>query len=361
MGDFRAPERVFVGQEVSAEVRQPAFIEGRTTGWLRTETSAYPILLRTTYNPSDPVFGYWDSRAIVGVERPFAWLWSALSHTFQVDVPFAYVGSLPRELQTLVLSYTGLDLAVDLRDDKLRTRRGAYFGVLLESADPIGNAYDVKVVPEARGYVPIGDRVVLAGRLSVGFLAPVNYSSPTGRQDVVVNPDPLSTQITYFRGFFSGGPNSNRGYPFRGISPRGVLTYFNPAVVTGGTEDCTDPAVIATADGFARCSVPVGGMSLWELSLEARVKVAGPFGIAGFCDASDVAPTPLDFRLTHPHLSCGGGVRLDTPVGALRVDAGVRVPGAQGPAGFATDVVEVAAGNIGGAPMAIQIGLGEVY
>ena len=37
-------------------------------------------------------------------------------------------------------------------------------------------------------------------------------------------------QLTFFRGFFSGGPTSNRGYPIRGVGPHDIVPFLTPDV-----------------------------------------------------------------------------------------------------------------------------------
>jgi outer membrane protein insertion porin family/translocation and assembly module TamA len=71
--------------------------------------------------------------------------------------------------------------------------------------------------------------------------------------------------------------------------------------------------------------LPIGGFTQWEASAEVRFEVSGPFGAAVFCDAGDVSPNEFDIRLRYLHLSCGGGVRYDTPVGPIRLDIGYRI------------------------------------
>jgi outer membrane protein assembly factor BamA len=109
-----------------------------------------------------------------------------------------------------------------------------------------------------------------------------------------------------------------------------------------------------------KCGVPLGGLSLWEASIELRIPIVEPFGTAVFCDASDVASRMLTLRLDYPHLSCGLGLRYDTPIGPVRLDVGVRIPGAQIPAG-ADPRLEGDPGTFFGAPLAIAFGLGEAF
>ncbi len=178
-----------------------------------------------------------------------------------------------------------------------------------------------------RAYAPLGKRVTLAVRGSVGFLFPSNYEVAKYLPEALPN-DPnrsLNIEETYFRGFTSGGPNTNRGYPVRGIAPYGYVPFLLPAssaISSAVRNNCT-PGMSNVSS--PQCALPIAGLTLWEASVETRFQVSGPFSAALFCDAGDVSPNQLDIRLGHLHLSCGAGVRYDTPVGPIRLDIGYRI------------------------------------
>ena len=114
---------------------------------------------------------------------------------------------------------------------------------------------------------------------------------------------------------------------------------------------------LASQANASPCAVPLGGLSLWEANLEARVKIAGPVSGVVFCDAADVAAEKLTLRFDRPHLSCGLGGRYDTPVGPIRADVGYRIPGVQvfsGPQEYVPELIP-------GVPIAISLGLGEAF
>lgn len=360
INNWVVPEQVLPEVRVRTELRQPSFIEGRTTGVVRPKLTVFPVLLKTETNPDDPLLGYVEQLTSLGLERSFWKLHVGLSQQFQVDVPFSYRGPLHPTLETLLIAYPELITNLDLRDDRIHPHRGVFVGHSLQVA-PFGDAHDVRLQPELRGYAPLHERITLAGRASVGFLFPLNYGDTI--EDQLADPPVTASseqakdlQLLYFRGFFSGGPNSNRGYPPRAVSPHGYIPYLSPAGTSAAVScDSSDPDFDP-----ATCSVPIGGFSLWELSVELRFAIVGPLLAATFCDASDVAPERGTVRLDHPHLSCGAGLRYDTPVGPIRLDVGYRIPGAQ----VLEDTdprVEGDPGTIFGAPMAISFGIGEAY
>jgi outer membrane protein insertion porin family/translocation and assembly module TamA len=82
---------------------------------------------------------------------------------------------------------------------------------------------------------------------------------------------------------------------------------------------------------------------------------------------SDVSPNQFQVRLDHPHLSCGFGIRYDTPVGPLRLDVGYRIESLQ-VLGYRNDLAANQADStegfvprLFGLPLAIAFGIGEAY
>jgi outer membrane protein insertion porin family/translocation and assembly module TamA len=113
------------------------------------------------------------------------------------------------------------------------------------------------------------------------------------------------------------------------------------------------------------CIRPLGGLSLWEASIEIRRKLGGPWGLVLFADTSDVGAGIMDFNFAELHLSIGAGLRYASPIGPVRVDLGWRVPGMQkldGP-GPLPDVSEVAPYNEQGPldSFALSILIGEAF
>ena len=177
-------------------------------------------------------------------------------------------------------------LVLDLRDDPRETRAGGYAEVRVAEGTPAagGAASFFEVVPEARGYVPLW-RVTLAARIKYGAIF----------GDVVPS-----------ERFYAGGASSQRGFSERQLAP-----------------------TLAGDVNGSFTSVPVGGAALIDSSLEARVPLGHirGMGVAGvvFLDGGDVTNTVSELDPLDLNWAIGGGLRLLTVVGPVRVDVGYRL------------------------------------
>ena len=178
-------------------------------------------------------------------------------------------------------------LAIDLRDNPIEPRFGAYLEVQVDEGTKFaGGAIDYfRVVPDLRGYVPVpGLPVVVAARARAGRI--YGEVPPTER-------------------FYSGGSTTQRGFGERQLSP------FVRGFVDGDLEE-----------------VPVGGAELVETNLELRtrlttIKGMGLGGVA-FLDGGDVTEKG-EMDIGNLNWAVGGGLRLFTIVGAVRADLGYRL------------------------------------
>ena len=166
----------------------------------------------------------------------------------------------------------------DQSDDLLNPSRGFRFTGRVSPEFTLrdrSNFNYLKAQLEATAYKPLGDHLVLAGRIHIGSIV--------GASRGVIAPD---------RRFYAGGGGSVRGYVFQGVGPR-------------------------NAD-----NVPTGGNSLTELAVEARYRFQAfgqDLGIVAFVDAGEVSTgvSPAFDRLS---LGAGVGARFYTGFGPVRVD-----------------------------------------
>lgn len=214
-------------------------------------------------------------------------------------------------------------LTLDLRDHPVETTKGVYAGLRTAVGTKYaGGAFEyVQVVPELRGYVPIGP-VVLAARVRGGTF--------------------LGNDVPATERFFSGGGSSHRGFGERKLSP----SVTGEVEVPGGKID-EATGMRETVTG----TIPYGGTALLETGLETRFRITEwrKIGIGGvvFLDGADVgggvddqmtddtvnhlgtnAGKDLPGLLRSPgglHWAAGVGLRLHTIVGPVRADLGYRL------------------------------------
>lgn len=371
----KAPDKLLPFQTTRATLRRPAFIEPRTTGILTAQYAIFPQLFP---KETDNVIGYHEIATTASVQRSFGRYLARPGYGFQANFPYNVIGRAPVSLESVLVSYLEYFSYLDFRNDPLRPTRGAYLANTLQYAGgPLaGTADDLRLQPEARGYIPLSKRFSIALRFGVGFLFPRNYgdaaaakqkgpgafdayrASRPGLDDTGVTRE-LSRdyQTLYFRGLFGGGPTSNRGYALRGIGPHAVIPFLVPtSAIRQQTEENACSAENPTPP--RECLLPTGGLSQWETSAELRMNVTGPLLAAVFCDAGDVGPEQVQLRFDRPHFSCGAGARIDTPAGPIRFDVGYRIPGLQT---LKSSYGEGVPGELFGAPIAINFGIGEAF
>jgi outer membrane translocation and assembly module TamA len=375
------PNRIFPEERLRMQFRQPAFLEARTTGFVEPELNAYPLLVEPTSSNAQTVaatavIGYLEPKISIGAERRFGTLFFAkLAYNLQGELPFYYFvppGVAPTVPPKVVLSFPQLVAQLQFLDNPTKPHAGFSANLDLQAAGgPFGGtATDVRIQPDVEGYIPIGKRVTFAVTGSLGMLFAHDYGESVQALPAPANPQDIQTM--YFRGFFAGGPSSDRGFPLRGVSPHGYVPFLNPATASAQVAQNCDPNANAkTAPTNPACSSPIGGFTMWAASAEVRFAVAGPIGAAVFCDAADVSQheigQPGSLRFNYLHMSCGVGARYDTPVGPIRLDLGWRVPWLQilgQPNEFRAEEADPTWGQqprLLGLPVAFAFGLGEAF
>jgi translocation and assembly module TamA len=138
---------------------------------------------------------------------------------------------------------------------------------------------------DASAYHAIADRIVAAGRIRLGTILGAQ------RDDIAPS-----------RRFYSGGGGSVRGYGYQLLGPRDI-------------------------DGD-----PIGGRSLAEFSLEARVRLkafGGNFGIVPFVDGGTLSTGSMP-KFSDWQIGVGLGLRYYSSFGPIRLDVGTPLNRQQG-------------------------------
>ncbi|MEO8373859.1 MAG: BamA/TamA family outer membrane protein, partial [Sphingomonas bacterium] len=232
-------------------------------------------LRRTAYRAKTfSLSGSIEKQTNIFFQKKWTWSFGAeLVATDERDVdPFT---GAPRK-QTYFIGAVPTTLSYDGSDDLLNPTRGFRLsGRFSPEASLEGKVFGyARIQVDASTYKAFGSRVVLAGRVRLGTIAgaPRDAIAPSRR-------------------FYAGGGASVRGYGYQDIGPR-------------------DPN-----------NVPIGGRSLSEFSIEARVKAFGNFGVVPFFDGGNIYTSPLpkfrDFRF-----GTGIGLRYYSSFGPIRLDIG---------------------------------------
>jgi translocation and assembly module TamA len=207
------------------------------------------------------------------------------------------------------LSYLDQTLTWDRRDSVLEPRKGVYLALSLqEGGGPLGGQFEyLRVLPEARGYISLGDDgdLTLSARLRAGDLW--TRSGDPGDSAVVTR-------------FYGGGGVSMRGFNDRRLSP--LLLAPAPGTTTNMT-----------------LTLPIGGNGIIDGSFEARYSLTPSLRIAAFVDFGQVTRGSLGpDDVAHVLWAVGFGVRYLTPIGPIRLDIARRLPFGRLPALYQLNV-----------------------
>lgn len=339
------PFRVLPEVRVHSELVQPGFLEARARGLVSLAFNLYQL------QPTDPL-GYIEVAGKTGLEREF---WQSRVHlglffNMAFDQPIKLdemtLLNSAKGYNRLILPYVHsiavLDLSTDVNGKRnpLAPHSGLYVSNDIQMA--WADSQDIRIRPEVRGYIPIGKRWTLALRMTGGYLhafggdlaktpcPTLPYSDYGSSSMCAIQPptDRLVSRARYIqllqlRGFNSGGPNSNRGYSFNGVGPQEQIPLVSQQATLAGPNGTQQTVQLPIA---------TGGSVMWEASAELRFPISERYKIGGvlFLDGSDVRQSFAELGAPFaPHLSTGIGLRYQTPVGPIRADIGVRIPGLQ--------------------------------
>lgn len=323
---FESPR---AGNQQHIELRQPSFLEARTTFVTRVAHDVGP----------DPYAVFFRHRldGALSLERFFA------RHRLFASVGFrgTYYRVPPRERRSetnrrdrrnddtpVPADYHVVEveevLRLDLRDDPTRPHAGFFAQLLARQAGYwLPSSWDyVYLAPDVRAYIPLPKRITIAMRVALGM-----YFITDADEDLDELSATLGPRDERLRG---GGANGNRG--------------FLPGRLGDGRE---------------------GGTRRWEASLELRFPITSDLGAVVFGDVGDVSRMTV-FRFDHPQTSVGLGLRYYTIVGPIRLDLAwqVRELSVIGPderVRRTSDDTVVSFGGRARFPGAFHISIGEAF
>ena len=189
----------------------------------------------------------------------------------------------------------------DTRDNLFNPLRGTYFEATQEIAGGIfqGNNNFTRTIVKGKWFHRLGRQVIFASGIEIGTVQPFG----------------TSTDIALSERFYAGGPTSIRSYNYQKVGP-------------------LDPN-----------GEPLGGRLelVWHLA-EFRLQVYKMFGLVGFVDVGNIWSGITDLTFNHTAIAVGPGLRVNTPVGLLRLDWGINPDH-----------------RIGQAPSKLYFGMGQAF
>jgi translocation and assembly module TamA len=193
------------------------------------------------------------------------------------------------------IDYTLVGLPVSLSYDSTDNPLNPTEGIrLIASVTPypefLGSSVPITIARgTASAYYAFDEeaRYVLAGRLGLGSIVGADLD-----------------EIPANRRFFAGGGGSVRGYSYRTLGP----TFLGE---------------------------PIGGRSLLEASLEARIKITDTIGIVPFVDAGTAFESSYPDFDERIRIGVGLGLRYYTAIGPIRLDVAIPVNPERGDPSYA--------------------------
>ena len=191
--------------------------------------------------------------------------------------------------QVLLSSFSG-SMSHDARNDQLNPTGGQLFSASGQlAARAIGSEVGfLKTYFTAQLFRP------LPGSTGVVVAA----SSRLGMSVAFLRPDGVRLELPASERFFAGGDTTVRGFALDQL----------------GTPEVID------ANGF-----PLGGNAVVIFNAELRIPVIRSVGLVGFVDSGNVFKETRDLDLGRLRSTAGLGVRVQSPIGPIRVDVGFKL------------------------------------
>jgi len=281
--NFFNPEGALTVRGIAGTQEQGATVNVRRSNWLRRDQ-----VLNIQALASHVDRNAYEAKTLSlsgGFERQSnfiwhkKWTWSLGAELVASDERDTIETTGEARRRTFFIGAIPASLGFDGSDDLLDPKRGFRLGGRISPEISLqGGAFGyVRTQIDASAYRPLGDHVVAAGRIRLGTILGASRD-----------------RIAPSRRFYSGGGGSVRGYGYQQLGPRDV-------------------------DGD-----PIGGRSLAEFSLEARVRLkafGGNFGVVPFVDGGTLSTDGVP-ELKNWQIGVGLGLRYYSSFGPIRIDVG---------------------------------------
>ena len=274
-------------QDVEVEFKEPWFLEQRLALGFNLFFHNYDFNNSDGFNTTDDYeYSQENYGASVSLARAFGQFWAGqISYTIQqYDLYDFNPQSSPQllaEAGNRSDSSITLGMSYDTRDSVLLTRRGTHADVSAEFAGGplLGQTNIYKFQADAQHYILLPDDLILT---IAGATGDVDYYGD-------------SKEVPLFDRFFIGGSRSVRGFSNRDIGP----------VDENG--------------------IPLGGNTMAYGNLELTFPIMERVRGAVFTDAGFLDPRAFHYGDAWDELdaAAGVGVRLNLPIGPLRLDYGI--------------------------------------
>lgn len=174
--------------------------------------------------------------------------------------------------------YVRADVSYDRRDDPVTPAKGYHLNALVEAGMIAGDisSHYYRFDLSGAGYIPIGKN----GQVNLGAKAAMLFPSAG------ISEFPIDLRL------FTGGSDTVRSFRYNELGPRSV------------TND------------------PLGGETYWVTNAEYVHVLFGPVKGVAFIDAGSMSAINEGFSFDSPELAVGLGIRIDLPVGPIRLEYG---------------------------------------
>src|SRR5436190_1204067 len=237
------------------------------------------------YNEANYLSALYDQRNygfMFELRKPInSYMYLTLGYTLQdVDI-FNVAGSAPDFIQSQKGSFVESKIfssaVYDSRDNALLSHRGQRitFSPMIAGGFLGGDTQIYGLDLEGSQYFHLPKDLIL---LINGEIATVNQWGN-------------GTEVPIFERLFLGGSNNLRGFPFREVGPQ-------------------------------ENGEPIGGQSMWRTTVELTFPIIEKARGAVFYDTGFVNSSAWSFGFNHIASDIGIGIRLDLPIGPLRLDYG---------------------------------------